>query len=209
MILSDREVEAALDQKRIIIEPRPDPAYMDSTALDLRLDGTLDRWEFPPPNAGLGQKVYRFCPGVPNFRFADIEKEFAKPVEITGDGYELPPSFQSTPETGPRHFILGWTIERIVLNPDRDVLRERIARRFVSMLEQGASDEVAALLARGLDPSLPAMKAIGVREIADWLSGETTRGEMIERAVIATRQYAKRQRTWFRGRMADWSWIGA
>ena len=67
----------------------------------------------------------------------------------------------------------------------------------------------AALLARGLDPSLPAMKAIGVREIADWLAGKTTREEMIERAVIATRQYAKRQRTWFRGRMADWSWIEA
>jgi tRNA dimethylallyltransferase len=108
-----------------------------------------------------------------------------------------------------RPLLEGWTIERIVLNPNRDVLRERIARRFVSMVEQGAADEVAALLARGLDPSLPAMKAIGVREIADWLAGKTTREEMIERAVIATRQYAKRQRTWFRGRMADWSWIEA
>ena len=64
-----------------------------------------------------------------------------------------------------------------------------------------------ALIARGLDPTLPAMKAIGLREIGDWLAGTTSREGMIERAVIATRQYAKRQRTWFRGRMADWVWV--
>ena len=75
------------------------------------------------------------------------------------------------------------------------------------MLEQGAVKEVEAFLARELDPSLPAMKAIGVREIGDWIAGRATREEMIERAVTATRQYAKRQRTWFRGRMADWNWI--
>ena len=106
-----------------------------------------------------------------------------------------------------RPLLEGWTIERLVLNPDREVLRERIARRFAAMLEQGAAQEVAAFLAQGLDPSLPAMKAIGVREIGDWLAGRTSREEMIDRAVIATRQYAKRQRTWFRGRMADWTWL--
>jgi tRNA dimethylallyltransferase len=103
--------------------------------------------------------------------------------------------------------LRGWALEKIVLNPDRDVLRERIAARFVAMLELGAVEEATAFLARGLDPSLPAMKAIGVREIGDWLAGDSTREEMIERAVTATRQYAKRQRTWFRGRMADWTWI--
>ena len=55
------------------------------------------------------------------------------------------------------------------------------------------------LMALGLDPTLPIMKAIGVREIADWQAGAISREQMIERAVIATRQYAKRQRTWFRG----------
>jgi tRNA dimethylallyltransferase len=101
----------------------------------------------------------------------------------------------------------GWEVEKLVLNPDREVLRERIARRFIAMLDQGAVEEVEAFLARKLDPSLPAMKAIGVREIGDWLAGRSTREEMIERAVTATRQYAKRQRTWFRGRMADWNWV--
>ena len=105
--------------------------------------------------------------------------------------------------------LQGWMLERIVLNPPRDVLRERIAKRFELMLEQGAVAEVEALLARKLDPSLPAMKAIGVREIGDWIAGRSTREEMIERAITATRQYAKRQRTWFRGRMSDWTWVEA
>ena len=113
-------------------------------------------------------------------------------------------TFQETPH---RALLEGWEIERVVLNPDREVLRQRIAARFELMLELGAVEEVRAFLARELDPSLPAMKAIGVREIADWLAGTATREEMIERAVTATRQYAKRQRTWFRGRMADWAWI--
>jgi tRNA dimethylallyltransferase len=114
-------------------------------------------------------------------------------------------SFQDSPH---RPLLEGWQVERIVLNPPREILRERIARRFELMLEQGAADEVAAFLSRGLDPSLPAMKAIGVPEIGDWLAGRVTREDMVERAVIATRQYAKRQRTWFRSRMADWEWRG-
>ena len=113
-------------------------------------------------------------------------------------------SFQDEAQTG---LLEGWEVERVVLNPDRDVLRERIARRFGLMLEQGAADEVTALLGRGLDPSLPIMKAIGVREIGELLAGRLKPEAAIEAAVIATRQYAKRQRTWFRNRMAEWSWV--
>lgn len=113
-------------------------------------------------------------------------------------------SFQDEAQTG---LLEGWSLERLVLNPDREVLRERIGRRFGLMLEQGAVEEVEALLARRLDPSLPIMKAIGVREIGELLAGRLDREAAIEAAVIATRQYAKRQRTWFRNRMADWSWI--
>jgi tRNA dimethylallyltransferase len=103
--------------------------------------------------------------------------------------------------------LKGWRLERLMLSPEREVLRARIARRFEAMLEQGAVEEVEALLARKLDPSLPIMKAIGVREIGDWLAGFSTREEMIDLAVTATRQYAKRQRTWFRNRMSDWNWV--
>jgi tRNA dimethylallyltransferase len=113
-------------------------------------------------------------------------------------------SFQDEAQVG---LLDGYALERIVLNPDREVLRQRIARRFEAMFAEGAVEEVRALLALGLDPSLPAMKAIGVPEIAAMLRGDLAEAVAIERAVIATRQYAKRQRTWFRGRMADWEWV--
>lgn len=113
-------------------------------------------------------------------------------------------SYQDEAQKG---LLDGFALERMVLNPDREVLRQRIARRFETMFSSGAVEEVEALLALRLDPTLPAMKAIGVPEITAMLAGELDEDEAIERAVIATRQYAKRQRTWFRNRMADWNWI--
>jgi tRNA dimethylallyltransferase len=113
-------------------------------------------------------------------------------------------SFQQEAQRG---LLEGYALERIVLSPAVGVLRERIARRFGAMFEKGAVEEVRALLALELDASLPAMKAIGVREIADWLKGRLSREEAMEQAIVATRQYAKRQRTWFRNRMADWTWV--
>jgi len=115
MILCDREIELAMDQGRIRIHPRPAPQFMDSTTVDLRLGGSLDRWEFPTIKPGLGQSPYSFCPGDPDFSFSSLEKEFAKPIEIPAGGYLLPPSYLSTEKTGPMHFILGWTLERIYL----------------------------------------------------------------------------------------------
>ena len=110
-------------------------------------------------------------------------------------------TFQGEAQEG----LLGaFAIERMVVDPGRDTLSERIARRFGAMFDAGAVAEVEALRAMNLDPSLPAMKAIGVPEISAWLDGEMSREEAIERAVIATRQYAKRQRTWIRNRMGDW-----
>lgn len=85
-----------------------------------------------------------------------------------------------------------------MLLPERDWLFERCNRRFAAMMGDGARDEVERLLARQLDPSLPVMRAIGVREVADWNAGRTTRQETLARGQAATRQYAKRQYTWFR-----------
>jgi len=107
----------------------------------------------------------------------------------------------------PVDLLHGWDVEKLVLSPDRDVLRARVAARYSAMMDSGAIEEVQALLSLDLDPTLPAMKAIGVPEISAWLAGAMRREEMVERAVIATRQYAKRQRTWFRRRMADWAWV--
>ncbi len=110
-------------------------------------------------------------------------------------------SFQDAPQAG---MLDCWNIERLVLDPDRTVLRERIARRFEAMFESGAVAEVEAVLAQNIDPGLPAMKAIGVPEIADWLAGRLSREQALRLAITATHQYAKRQRTWFRNRMGDW-----
>jgi len=85
----------------------------------------------------------------------------------------------------------------LILLPPRPWLYERCDSRFAAMVEHGAINEVKALLKRGLDPSLPVMRAIGVREIAAFLEGDIDRGEMIVRGQQATRNYAKRQYTWF------------
>ena len=93
----------------------------------------------------------------------------------------------------------------LILLPPRDELRARCDARLETMVDGGAAGEVETLLARRLDPDLPVMRAIGVPQIAAWLRGETTRAEALERAQAATRQYAKRQYTWFRHQLpADW-----
>jgi tRNA dimethylallyltransferase len=90
------------------------------------------------------------------------------------------------------------TLRPVILVPPRDWLMQRSDGRFLGMIESGAIDEVERLLMRCLDPELPVMRAIGVREIPAWLHGEMTRGEMVTAGRLATRQYAKRQYTWFR-----------
>ena len=90
-----------------------------------------------------------------------------------------------------------------MLNTDRDALAARIARRFDAMLAEGALDEVAAMLPRW-QPAAQWTRAIGAAELAAHLRGELTLAEARELAVIATRQYAKSQRIWFRNRMRDW-----
>ncbi|HSJ77905.1 MAG TPA: tRNA (adenosine(37)-N6)-dimethylallyltransferase MiaA, partial [Erythrobacter sp.] len=86
----------------------------------------------------------------------------------------------------------------LILLPDRAWLYDRCDRRFEAMLQAGAIEEVQALLARGLDPDLPVMRAIGVPEIAAFLAGEIAQEAMIAGGQQATRNYAKRQFTWFR-----------
>jgi tRNA dimethylallyltransferase len=125
-----------------------------------------------------------------------------------GDGQRIVRALEVLEASG--RSILKWQAERgrplidresahfVVIEPDRAELVARIDRRFDGMIEAGALEEVKALAALNLDPQLPAMKAIGVRELQAALRGDISMGEAIERAKIATRQYAKRQSTWFR-----------
>ncbi|MEL7430459.1 MAG: tRNA (adenosine(37)-N6)-dimethylallyltransferase MiaA [Pseudomonadota bacterium] len=95
------------------------------------------------------------------------------------------------------------SIRKVLLMPDRAVLHQRINQRFDMMLEAGALDEVRQLLQRGLDPVLPVMKAIGVPQLLEVVNGETSLDEACERAKAASRQYAKRQSTWFRNSLGE------
>ena len=96
-------------------------------------------------------------------------------------------------------------LAKFVLDVSRFELRERIAKRFQAMLQAGARGEAAALA--GLDPTLPAAKILGLRELWALQVGSMAEGDAVTAAVTATRQFAKRQVTWFRHRMADWNWV--
>jgi tRNA dimethylallyltransferase len=93
-----------------------------------------------------------------------------------------------------------------VLNSPKDWLTPRIEKRFDKMIEDGALEEVAAVRPT-YDSTRPAHRAIGVPELMAHLDGETSLQEAKTAATISTRQFAKRQRTWFRSKMRDWTWL--
>ncbi|WGI20695.1 tRNA (adenosine(37)-N6)-dimethylallyltransferase MiaA [Amylibacter sp. IMCC11727] len=107
----------------------------------------------------------------------------------------------------PPPLIAPDTAAKITLTSDRDWLAERIDRRFDLMMEAGALDEVRAYISDGWDPTLPSAQAIGARELVSHLNGDLDLDTAIEQAKTQTRQYAKRQRTWFRSKMANWHHI--
>ncbi len=94
--------------------------------------------------------------------------------------------------------------DRLVIEPERAALYAACDARVDAMIAEGALEEVRALTARGLDPALPAMKAVGVRELAAYLAAGTTLADATAAMKQATRNYAKRQLTWFRNQCGDW-----
>jgi len=114
-------------------------------------------------------------------------------TELCRRGSEIPPNYR---------FL------KIVLAPaEREVLYRRIEARLGAMLEQGFLDEVQRLRRRGdLDSQLPALRAVGYRQAWMYLQGELAADEWVERALVATRQYAKRQLTWLRAE-PDAHWV--
>lgn len=108
-------------------------------------------------------------------------------------------------QAGTSPLLKPGSYQRLVLEPERETLYASCDARVLTMMQDGAVEEVEALIARGLDPNLPAMKAVGVREIAAWLAGKATRTEAVDTLQQATRNYAKRQLTWFRNQCRDWA----
>ncbi|ATH83799.1 tRNA (adenosine(37)-N6)-dimethylallyltransferase MiaA [Ectopseudomonas mendocina] len=103
---------------------------------------------------------------------------------------------------------LPYTVAQLAIAPaQRQILHERIAQRFQAMLEQGFVEEVEALRSRSdLHAGLPSIRAVGYRQVWEYLDGKLSREEMVEHGIIATRQLAKRQFTWLRG-WGDLQWL--
>lgn len=101
--------------------------------------------------------------------------------------------------------LKGMRLARFVLDPPRVILHPRIAERYKRMVEEGVLEEARALA--GIDDSLPAAKTLGLRELREFDEGTLSAAQVEDAIVIGTRQYAKRQTTWFRNKMAGWTWI--
>jgi tRNA dimethylallyltransferase len=155
--------------------------------------------------------------GEPEFRdvLAQLDPEAEKRIEV-GDRQRLVRAHAVAVATGKsltawqtdtRPTLAEGTWKGLVLDPPRAALYDRCDARLGLMVQHGALDEVRAMEARGLDPALPALKALGYRELAAHLRGETTLDEALDAARQETRRYAKRQMTWFRNQTPDWERI--
>lgn len=145
-------------------------------------------------------------------RLAEVDREAAARIE-ENDRQRLVRAMAVATHTGralsdwqadtrPILMPASWTGQLIL--PEREVLYAACDARCAVMLERGALGEVGALMDQGLSPALPVMKAVGVRELAAHLRGETSREVALDQMRQATRNYAKRQLTWFRNQMPDW-----
>ncbi|HEY6816544.1 MAG TPA: tRNA (adenosine(37)-N6)-dimethylallyltransferase MiaA [Croceibacterium sp.] len=182
------------------------PILVGGTGLYLRtlLDGIAP---VPPIDPAVRETV-RALPVAETYRALQTEDPDRAAVLNAADTTRVARALEVVRSTG--HPLAHWQARReggigdvvavfpAILLPDRDWLYRRCDLRFARMLDEGAKDEVETLLARKLDPALPVMRAIGVPEIAGLIRGEWPPDEALVRGQQATRNYAKRQYTWFR-----------
>jgi tRNA dimethylallyltransferase len=189
------------------------PILVGGTGLYIRtlLEGIAPVPEIDPG----GRQAVRALPVAQAYEALQREDPERAAVLSPGDSARVSRALEVVRSTG--RGLGAWQAERVggigdrvalhpaILLPDRSALYERCDRRFAAMLAGGAIAEVEALLARGLDPALPVMRAIGVPEIAGYLRGEWSIDQAQGRGAQATRNYAKRQFTWLRHQPpADW-----
>jgi tRNA dimethylallyltransferase len=147
-------------------------------------------------------------------RLAAVDPAAARRIAV-GDGQRLSRAWEVHAATG--RALSDWQADtarpepvswrRLVLDPERASLNDRLDARLDRMVASGALHEVAALVARDLAPTTPAMKALGVTPFAAHLRGETSLADALALAQRDTRRYAKRQATWFRHQAPDWKWV--
>jgi tRNA dimethylallyltransferase len=201
-MLAEAEIDAAMAQRRL-------PILVGGTGLYFRalLDGLAAVPPIPGDIRAEARRLHRALGGV-GLRAALAARDPVGAARLApGDTQRLIRAYEVVAATGrPLHDWQGAQpaapryphVAKLVLLPPRDPLYAACDARFATMAANGALDEVRALLARHLDPGLPAMKAVGVPELARHLAGEIALNEAIAQAQQATRRYAKRQVTWFR-----------
>jgi tRNA dimethylallyltransferase len=181
------------------------PILVGGTGLYLRtlLDGIAP---VPPIDPQIREEVRRTSVAINRMKLETLDCEAARRLK-PGDTARINRALEVILSTG--RPLAEWQQERsggisdhvdlrpIILLPPRKWLYARCDERFAHMTEQGAISEVEALLARKLNPNLPVMRAIGVRELSRYLFGEIGLDEAIVAGQQATRRYAKRQYTWF------------
>lgn len=157
--------------------------------LDLAQRRSLERWTAELDNLELVRWAGRLDPG---FKGGGRQRA-ARAVEVALlTGKPLTYWQQAAKAQG---VLTPWYV---VLTAPRAVLHQRIRVRAEEMVRQGMIEEAAAMLADGYDPKAPGLDAIGPREAVEYLQGQRTRESVAEAVTIASRQYAKRQETWFR-----------
>jgi tRNA dimethylallyltransferase len=176
--------------------------------------------DMPAVPAGVRAAARAYLDEIGNERFhaqlAQRDPELAMQLK-TGDRQRLLRAFEVFEASGKplsywqthagQPVLQGLRLATFVFEIPRALLRERIETRFREMIARGAMAEALALA--DLEPSLPAAKIIGRRELLACHHGTLTKDEAIARSVVATRQYAKRQDTWFRHQLAEWPRLDA
>jgi len=166
-----------------------------------------------PPAIREAARVRREALGAAAFRDEVISRDPGMAHLPEGDAQRLMRAWEVYEATGktltdyqtmPREPLIAGEPQKAVILPPRERLYARCDERAEMMFGQGGIEEVEALLARGLDPQLPAMKTLGVPEIAAYLSENMPRDEALAALQQNTRRFAKRQMTWLRHQMADW-----
>jgi tRNA dimethylallyltransferase len=175
--------------------------------------GIADIPEVPVAAREAADEAYDFL-GEVAFRARLAERDPAAAAAIApGDRQRLGRALAVAETTGrslsdwqseTRPLLAPGTYDRLVIEPEREALYAACDRRVGDMVRDGALDEVRALMRRRLDPELPAMKAVGVRDFAAHLKGKVTLEAAMDSVRQATRNYAKRQLTWFRNQTPDW-----
>lgn len=167
-----------------------------------------DKWRSQLEVVGIEElhhELSRLDPDIAKELSSNDKQRITRALEVFETTGKSIRDFQQTEGTA---LIKAELSKKIILLPERAILRERIATRFHKMVELGAIEEVQNILKANISSSHTSMKAIGVREISSYLKGDISLDEAVELSVIASRQYAKRQSTWFRNQLSsEWTII--